>query len=150
MCVQVVRLSFAEDGNVEGWGQKFVGDASFEQEINFAASSFTGGNSTIDFLNGDNGYNGFSVASLLANPVGNSNAAKPDAFAWLKIRSTNGGIDNTEAGLLRTTVIATGVTTQSLNVLSIAAVPETDTYAMLLAGLGIMGMMVKRRQKFMA
>lgn len=147
-------IEFAEDGNVNGWGQKFTGDPSFEQEINFAAGAYTGGNSTIDFLNGDSGYNSFSVASLLGNPVGNgvldglNPSARPDAFAWLKIRSTNGGIDPTKAGLLSTRVIATNVTTQSLNVLSIAAVPETDTYAMLLAGLGIMGMMVNRRQKF--
>ena len=138
-------IEFAEDGNVEGWGQAFIGDASFEQEINFATGVYTGGNSTIDFLNGDNGYTGFSVASLLANAVGNVNALKPDAYSWLKIRSTNGGIDTTEAGLLSTKVIATGVTTQSLNVLSIAAVPETDTYAMLLAGLGIVGAIVRRR-----
>lgn len=143
-------IEFAEDGNVNGWGQP-SGNAAFEQEINFAAGSFTGGNSTIDFLNGGSqGYNGFSVAALLANPVDNpitdalNPTLRPDAFSWLKIRSVNGGIDKTLAGVTFSTVKATGVTTQSLSVL---AVPEPESYAMMLAGLGLMGFVAARRRK---
>ncbi|HPH06945.1 MAG TPA: PEPxxWA-CTERM sorting domain-containing protein [Methylotenera sp.] len=148
-------IEFAENGNINGWGLP-NNNPAFEQEINFAAGSFTGGNSTIDFLNGGSlGYNGFSVAALLANPVDNPNldalnpTLRPDALSWLKIRSANNigtglGINPTLPGLSTAANITTGVTTQSLNVL--AAVPEPETYAMMLAGLGLIGFSARRRR----
>ncbi|HKX53004.1 MAG TPA: FxDxF family PEP-CTERM protein [Nitrosospira sp.] len=33
---------------------------------------------------------------------------------------------------------------------TVSPVPEPETYAMLLAGLGLMGMMVRRRKEFIA
>lgn len=42
-------------------------------------------------------------------------------------------------------VISSGLTFDNLNIATIAAVPETDTYAMLLAGLGVMGLVARRR-----
>ena len=42
-------------------------------------------------------------------------------------------------------VISSGSTFDNLSISTIAAVPESDTYAMLLAGLGIMGLVARRR-----
>jgi hypothetical protein len=149
-------IEFAENGTVSSsgsgnnWGNNPTSNPAFGQEINYTAGTFTNGKtSTIDFLNGESGFNGFTVASLLANSVDSQNAGLPDAYAWIKIRSTGGAIFSGNAGQwwgASTTNAAGG----RLDVLSIAAVPESDTYAMLLAGLGIMGMMVNRRQKFNA
>ena len=95
------------------------------------------------------------IRDRLANPVDNPNldalnpTLRPDALSWLKIRSANNigtglGINPTLPGLSTAANITTGVTTQSLNVL--AAVPEPETYAMMLAGLGLIGFSARRRR----
>jgi len=137
-------IEFAEDGATNGWGA-VAGDPSFEQEINYVTGAFTNGTtSTIDFLNGDNGYSGFSVASLLANPVNNTNPNLPDAYAWIKIRSTDQGIATGNNGKWWEPAVFNAAGGR-LDVLAIAPVPEPGTYAMLLAGLGIIGLVARRR-----
>jgi hypothetical protein len=147
-------IEFAEDGNVNGWGVAAAGqpaDPSFEQENNYAAGAYTGGLSVIDFLNGDNGYTGFSVAGMLANPVHNvttdtlNPGARPDAFSWLKLRSVDGGIAASTAGLLTATNNVTGVSTQSLNI--IAAVPVPASIYLFLTGLAGGWKLSKRNTK---
>ena len=114
------------------------------QEINFAAGSFVNGTtSTIDFLNGG-GYDGFTVAALLGNPVENTNATLPDAYVWIRIRSTGQGIATGSNGKWwePATFNAAG---GRLDVLSVTPVPEPGTYAMLIAGLGLIALAARRR-----
>jgi hypothetical protein len=73
-------IEFGENGSINGWGAA-AADPAFEQEINFATTGTLFGDglmSTIDFLNGTNGYNGFSVAGFLSNPVHNTDPTRPD------------------------------------------------------------------------
>lgn len=139
-------IEFAENGATNGWGA-LPGDPAFEQEINYVAGAFVNGvTSTIDFLNGENGYNGFSVASLLANPVRNTDSALPDAYAWIRIRSTGGGIATGNNGNWWEPAVfnANG---GRLDVLALAPVPEPETYAMMLSGLGLIGLSARRRMR---
>lgn len=139
---------------VNGWGGN-PSDPAFGQEINFATSTFTNGQfSTIDYLNGGiAGYTGFSVDQLLANAVShNTDPNAPDAYFWIRIRgntAANGG-GMASSGYWGNS-IANGSNTglnYRLNVLatSVAVVPEAETYAMFLAGLGLMGAVVRRRK----
>lgn len=167
--VSGVQFTSGGDGGIEWDEHGSVGNGSvntatshrwafFQQQNNIVAGTWTNGNVTFDYLNGGSmidaagnstgqTFDGFSVASLIS--VANQDASQPNAYAWLRVRSTDGGIQKTgqwfDAYLLNSTNATTGVTTQTLNFLAIAAVPESDTYAMLLAGLGIMGTIVRRR-----
>ncbi len=137
-----------------GWGGAST-DPAFGQEINFSTSTFTNGQfSTIDYLNGGNSaYTGFSVDQLLANAVehnGDTNA--PDAYFWIRIRgntAANGGgmASSGYWGNSFTNGSGTGLNYR-LNVLATSAtvVPEADSYAMMLAGLAMMGAIVRRRK----
>lgn len=137
-----------------GWGGA-TGDEAWGQEINFATSTFTNGQfSTIDYLNGGvAGYTGFSVDQFLANAVtNNGDANAPDAYFWIRIRgntAANGG------GMASSGYWGNSITNGSntglnyrLNVLATTAavVPEAETYAMFMAGLGLMGAVVRRRK----
>ncbi|HEY3300275.1 MAG TPA: PEP-CTERM sorting domain-containing protein [Methylophilaceae bacterium] len=167
--VSGVQFTTGGDGGIEWDEHGSVGNGSvntatshrwafFQQQNNVLAGTWTGGNVTFDYLNGGamidatgsatgQTFNGFSVASLIS--VANQDGVQPNAYSWLRVRSTDGGIQKTgqwfDPYLLNSTNATTGITTQTLNFLAIAAVPETDTYAMLLAGLGVIGMIVRRR-----
>ncbi|HQC29022.1 MAG TPA: FxDxF family PEP-CTERM protein [Methylotenera sp.] len=160
-------IEFNEQGNVNGWGTLTGPNATapFNNEINFYAGQFVDGTtSTIDFLNGgDFNFQGFSVANLL--PVHNLTTdalnpnKRPDAYSWIKIRSANtaqnltpgtafapvatttGGISTSQLGLITTN--SNGA--QLVNVLALAPVPEPETYAMMLAGLALIGFSARRR-----
>lgn len=143
-------------GSVGGWGGA-VDDPAFGQEINFSTSSFTNNNfSTIDYLNGGLAeYTGFSVDQFLANAVSNSaNASAPDAYFWIRIRGNtaengNGMAANGYWGNSIVNGSSTGLNYR-LNVLAtsytISAVPEAETYAMMMAGLALIGTIVRRRK----
>lgn len=80
-------IEWQEAGVTNGW-------QTFAQEYNFSGTTFTadsltqGKSSTIDIFNGA-GLSNISVASLLSNPVANSNDSNlPDTYAWIKIRGT--------------------------------------------------------------
>lgn len=139
-------IEFAEDGNTNGWGAK-AGDPSFEQEINYVAGTFTNGHtSTIDFLNGTNGYSGFSVASLLGNGVENTNSSLPDAYAWIRIRSSGGGIANGNNGQWWEPAVNNAAGGR-LDVLAVTPVPEPSEYAMIAIGLVMVGGALRRQAR---
>ena len=78
---------------------------------------------------------------------GSSNSWVTDA-----ITAVNGGWTNPTSGLMRVQVLnltdASGGLHQDQ--LYVAAIPEPETYAMLLAGLGLMGFVARRRQRNLA
>lgn len=139
-------IEFAENGSVNGWGAA-TSDPSFEQEINYVAGAFTNGlSSTIDFLNGTNGYSGFSVASLLANGVQNTNTSLPDAYAWIRIRSTGLGIANGSNGQWWEPAVNNSAGGR-LDVLAVTPVPEPSEYAMIGVGLLMVGGALRRQAR---
>jgi PEP-CTERM motif len=128
-------IEFAEDGAINGWGT-IADDPSFEQEFNYVAGQFTNGvSSTMDLLNGEGGYDGFSVAQLLANPVHNIDSSLPDAYAWIKVRSLNQAIANGDTGQWWGAPVS-NANGGRLNVLAIA-VPEPETIPLFMLGIGV-------------
>jgi len=153
-CVNYGSSCGPSSGAQAGWGGT-AGDPAWGQEINFATSTFTNGQfSTIDYLNGGAaGYTGFSVDQFLANAVtNNGDANAPDAYFWIRIRgntAANGG-GMASSGYWGNSIVNgsnTGLNYR-LNVLATSAtvVPEAETYAMFMAGLGLMGAVVRRRK----
>lgn len=151
------NIEFAENGTLNSsgqgnnWGNNPSSDPAWGQEINFTAGTFINGQfSTLDFLNGEaldaegNVYNGFSVAALLDNAVISQNTSLPDAYAWIRIRSTGGGIANEDGNWWGMPIFnAAG---GRLDVLAVAAVPEPSEYALMLVGLGLIGAVARRRK----
>ncbi|MEI7967815.1 MAG: PEP-CTERM sorting domain-containing protein [Betaproteobacteria bacterium] len=138
-------VEWEENGATNGWGA-VTGDPSFEQEYNWGSTltmNQSSGSSVVDILNAP-GASNISVASLLGNPVENTNPTLPDAYAWIKVRSFNQGIaQNADNWWGLPAANAAG---GRLNVLSVAAVPEPSEYAMLAAGLGLVGAFVRGRR----
>lgn len=169
--VSGVQFTTGGDGGIEWDEHGSVGNgtantatssrwAFFQQQVNFVVGTVPQGSTLVfDFLNGDTlnansptpgaVFNGFSVDSLI--PVANQNTAAglPDAWAWLRVRSTDGGIAASgqwfNPYLQSATNANTGVTTQTLQILAVQAVPEPQTYALLLGGLALVGWAVRRR-----
>lgn len=131
--------------------------AFFQQQFNTVLGSWTNGETiTFDLKNGETlsggtnagqAYTGFSVADFLANPVQNQDGNQPAAYAWLRLQPIAGtsGIPTDTSAWYRPFMSATN---GRLNFLatSVTAVPEAETYSMLLAGLGMMGAIVRRRK----
>ncbi len=78
---------------------------------------------------------------------GSSNSWATDAIA-----AVNAGWTNPASGLLRVHVLnlTDGAGGLRQDQLYVAAIPEPETYAMLLAGLGLMGFVARRRQRKLA
>ena len=140
-------IEWEENGATNGWGAIAL-DPSFEQEYNWGNSGIMNqgsGTSVIDIFNAP-GTTNISVASLLSNPVHNTNSSLPDAYAWIKVRSLNGGINAADGSNWWGTPIQNAAGGR-LDVLAIAAVPEPSEYAMMGLGLGILGFVARRRAK---
>lgn len=154
-------VEWAENGNTNGWG-KGTSDPSFEQENNWGSGSTLALNSafgqdvssTIIWYN-TAGRDEISVANLLANPV--ANALSPDlpaAYSWIKIRSNTGlaasrGLVSSGWWGNTTSSGATASGRYQLDILAvnaIAAVPEPSSWGMILAGLGMLSYIAKRRK----
>jgi len=153
-------IEWAEHGSV---GNGTAGTATshkwafFQQQFNVQLGSWTDGEAiTFDFVNGSTlsdgpnkgqAYNGFSVASLLSSPVANQDGVQPSAYAWLRLQpiaGTSGIPGDTTAWYNSFMNTSNG----RLNFLatSVTAVPEAETYSLLLAGLGLIGGIVRRRK----
>ncbi|ANE56599.1 hypothetical protein [Methylomonas sp. DH-1] len=133
-------IEWQEGGATNGW-------QFFAQEYNFSGTSFNGNSltqgksSTIDIFNGA-GLTNISVASLLGNPVANSNnPSLPDAYAWIKIRGTT----NTDPSLRG--VAASGFwgnsvsTSNSYRLDVLAPVPVPAALPLFVSGLLGMGLL---------
>lgn len=149
--VQVSSVEMRENGTVtssglgNNWGNNPSDDPAFEQEINFGGAGITAGQTaSIDWLNAA-GYTGFSVAQMLANPVDSQNSNLPDVYAYIRVRSTGGAIKNGDAGQWWG-IPSLNANGGRLDILAVTAVPEAETYAMFMAGLGLMGAIVRRRR----
>lgn len=156
-------IEWDEAGSV-GNGSSATGNRwkSFQQQINFTGSAtltptWTPGETVVfDLLNGDtlsggpnagSAYNGFTVANLVSVANNNTSLGLPNTWAWLRVRSVNGGIASSGSFTdYLNSATSAGVTTQTLNFLAVTQVPEVETYAMFLAGLGMMGSIVRRRK----
>lgn len=154
--VQVNSVEMNEGGSVSSsgvgnlWGNKTSAFPGFGQEINYTAGSLVAGATTsIDWLNGEVinniAYNGFSVEQLLQNPVDNQNASLPDVYAWIRVRSTGQAINTANTGQFWLTP-SSNANGGRLDVLAVTAVPEAETYAMMMAGLALIGTIVRRRK----
>jgi hypothetical protein len=156
-------IEWDEAGSV-GNGTAATGNRwkSFQQQINFAGSAtvtptYTPGETVVfDLLNGDilgggpnagSAFDGFTVANLVSVANANTALGLPDAYGWLRVRSVNAGIATTGAFTdYLASATSGGVTTQTLNFLAVTQVPEAETYALFMAGLGLMGAIVRRRK----
>ncbi len=92
-------IEWAENGSNNGWGAGAT-DPAFGQEYNWGNGGTLNqltGLSVIDIFSAT-GRDDISIAHLLANPVGNTDPALPDAFAWIKVRS-NASADPAARGI---------------------------------------------------
>jgi hypothetical protein len=129
-----------------------LGSASLEKTFSY---TFTGGvtkaSFIFDFADTGSKTQGFSVTGVsYANLTGGSTF---DSFAevWGTNYTFNVNGNNTLSALTFTVKLApdTGATFDSNTSysMSVTAVPEPESYAMLLAGLGLVGTMIRRRSK---
>lgn len=112
------------------------------------------GASFVTAATGGNAYAGVGVAYGTAGKIGNiggdTNAVLgTDMNVWNIVRASTNNITNATATKLSVagfnpyfSMADTGALTYTA---SVAAVPEADTYAMFLAGLGLMGFIARRR-----
>jgi len=96
--------------------------------------------------------NAYSTTGKIANSGGDSNGAfDTDLFAWTITRSSSNNINNATPAQLSVAgfnpffnLSSTGVLTYTAT--AAAPVPEPETYGMLLAGLGMIGFVARRRK----
>jgi hypothetical protein len=131
-----------------GWGQ-MTGGTIFQDlatvagntyTVNFSYGAISGGalqTMTAEALNGQS-----VLSSLGVSSYGNNNQAtlvSPYSFTFVANSSTT-------TLLFRDTSLNTDSTDGMLDLVSVTAVPEPETYAMLLAGLGLVGFAARRRK----
>jgi len=133
---------------------------SIETYLNADLSTDVGAKFTIALYSDNNNHVGDAISSVTAIFSGNGwNGASAlnwnlDAGTyWIGIEENNGenflAVQNVVSPLAKTAYADSGNYATSANAIQFAlrvdAVPEADTYAMLLAGLGIMGLVARRR-----
>lgn len=143
---QGVNLTSYHDGNVFGSNGSPVLPATFDYTYNFnlnPASAFT---SIVSGWAGVN-YSGFS-ASLTGTNNGThyfTESVGSGGQSVLSLGSLSG--DSSYSLHIQGTAGSGSGATFNVNLSSVAAVPEPETFAMLLAGLGLVGMVARRRNK---
>ena len=106
-----------------------VGTVGYAGDVNVFADDNAG---LLNFKN-----NGTSSTNSIANSLG-----------LMRINAASTGIANSTYNPYLDGGNAVGVYLDANNTLHITAVPEAETYAMMLAGLGLVGFMVRRRNNF--
>lgn len=118
--------------------QDIVGTGLVNLSFFYAARPNTGATNGLGFT-----FGSFGVSNLLAG-VANSTAT----HTWLQYTLNNFQLD--ASGVTRLLFYSNGASDGyggSLDNISVSAVPEVETYAMLLAGLGLLGVASRRRRK---
>lgn len=157
-------VEWAENGNANGWGAGTT-DPAFGQEFNWgnAGAMNEGAGLSIIALYSAAGRDDISVQNIIDNPVANAtNGALPGAYGWIKVRSNNSAVPS-ERGIAtdqwwgtpntsgtganqrwQLNVLATSYTEVPLNAVP---VPEPGEYALMGAGLAVLGLMRRRFAK---
>lgn len=91
--------------------------------------------------NADGSFTIFGTTSTVSNELTHDLGADPNEIVSITIGA------NSTAANTAFTVLETAATGQRFGGVTIAPVPEPETYAMLLAGLGLVGAVARRRQK---
>lgn len=133
---------------------------SIETYLKADLSTDVGAKFTIALYSDNNNHVGDAISSATAifsgngwNGVSALNWNLDAGTYWIGIEENNGenflAVQNVVSPLAKTAYADFGNYATSANAIQFAlrvdAVPETDTYAMLLAGLGIMGLVARRR-----
>jgi len=143
------HLGLLSDGDVVStMGKVKKGESSFSDTVTFKLASES---SIVDFFTALKSITSFTVTLMLnklelgsfsGGPGGNPSSVTPFTFASL---APNKG--NQHYTLLITgNGAGTGKTTY-YNALSVSAVPEADTWLMLIAGVGLIGFQLRRKQQ---
>ncbi|WP_317204322.1 choice-of-anchor A family protein [Janthinobacterium sp.] len=109
--------------------------------------------SSIDLSGGFTGFSGFADRTLFN--FADATSASLSTYAWGSIlapKATFSGTGHLEGSLIANAVAATAQNFSTVEIgvggfrpVSVSAVPEPESYAMLLAGLGLMGFMLHRK-----
>jgi hypothetical protein len=132
----VVSGAFTDTWNFNLGSQSLVGVVLSNVEVTFGSFSFGGINGLTAFLNG----------TQLFGPT----STQTTSGITTKLQVLGGGT-SLPAGVYSLVVSGTGITgssatySGSISATPISAVPEPQTYLMLLAGLGVMGAIARRR-----
>ena len=135
----------AQDGNrfldLTGWN--YNGQGGVTQDIN----TVIGNHYTLGFdLGNSTTYNNWPGATIMASAAGSSNLFTNSTASGDNWQHFN--LDFVATGLV-TTIALSGQNSQNyvgLDNLSVTAVPEPESYAMLMAGLGLLGFMNRRKR----
>lgn len=89
----------------------------------------------VTFWNGNTKLGSFNGSAVLAPPNGNQSFS-----SYFNVSATGGDV------ITKITFASSGMAFESDNHAFVTAVPEVQTYAMMVAGLGLMGAIVRRRK----
>ena len=89
----------------------------------------------VTFWNGNTVLGSYSGSAVMAPPNGNQSFA-----SYFNVSATGGDV------ITKVTFASSGMAFETDNHAFVTAVPEAQTYAMMLAGLGLMGAIVRRRK----
>lgn len=161
------RYNFSQDGysdggKISGWFEGVDKNSdgvlvSWENEVTDYHLSYSGGSSVAAFTHSFSDFNG--LLYLINSPMGSR--LGDDGSPWFGGEGIGSNMNGSFGRFLYVAGAAaaglsggggvmdwmTGATSTTNNLIEVAAVPEPETYAMLLAGLGVVGWSLRKRQR---